>query len=222
MAACTEYIDTFDLGQLGERFIRYRMPPMSDEDTDAMGALILKGRDEVGIDRLRRAGMVNKFFKTAMIGGSPPSLDAADEIRLTALATLAARCRSPVVRDGFRGETIESVPAHEGPGRVLGQLANLLGGMTKIGVPEVDRWRVLSQVALDGMHPLRRKVLQALIEKESSMTTNSVAVACSLPTSTVRRQLEDLSAHGVILQVSQSPEVWSVSEWTSERWWATG
>jgi len=42
IAAVTEMIDDYDLGQLGERFIRYRLPPLGEHDTYMMGEVALE------------------------------------------------------------------------------------------------------------------------------------------------------------------------------------
>jgi NADP-dependent 3-hydroxy acid dehydrogenase YdfG len=57
--------------------------------------------------------------------------------------------------------------------------------MRVIGVPDDEVWRVVAQVALDGKHPLRRKVLSVLIDRGDVMSTASIAGRCALPQTSV-------------------------------------
>jgi len=161
---------------------------------------------------------VAEFFDALVIPEEPPALAESDRERLNVLAGLGAKCRSPVMRDRFKGDVIERVPAPEGPARLLGQLGQLAAGMRVIGVPEPEVWRLLAEVALDGMHPLRRKVLEVLIASDREISTGMVAARCSLPVTSVRRHLEALNAHGVLEKAHHEPEVWAVSEWTRGQW----
>ena len=142
-----------------------------------------------------------------------------EKARLSTLAELGAVCRSPVVRDRFKGDVIQRVPGPEGIGRVLGQLGQLLVAMRVIGVPERHVWPLLAQIALDGMHPLRRRVLEQAVANRGPMTTATFAARLDLPHTSVRRHLEDLGARGVLARVHfTDPEAWVASEWTRERW----
>jgi hypothetical protein len=219
LAGVTEMIDGYDLGQLGERMLRFRLPQLNEEEHDQMSAMVLDDNHKAQIFRKSRAQIVARFFADLDPPESPPELTVQDKERLSVLATLGTRCRSSVVRDRYKGDVIERVPAPEGLGRMLGQLDRLAGGLRVLGVPEDEVWRVIAQVALDGMHPLRRRVLEVLIERDDVMSTASIAGHCALPHTSVRRHLEDLRAHGVLDLVSEGPETWSVSAWTKERWW---
>jgi predicted ArsR family transcriptional regulator len=63
-------------------------------------------------------------------------------------------------------------------------------------------------------------VLEVLVESKSTMATKLVAGRCRLPETSVRRHLQDLHAHGVIDLLDYGPELWEVSQWTTERWWS--
>jgi predicted ArsR family transcriptional regulator len=47
------------------------------------------------------------------------------------------------------------------------------------------------------MHPMRKRVLDTLLDSDMELTTSTIAGRCSLPHSYVRRHLQDLTAHGV-------------------------
>jgi hypothetical protein len=220
IAAVTEMIDDYDLGQLGERFIRYRLVPPSPDDTFMVGVFVFENLHKQRAVRALRATVVANFFAGLSLPEEPPAPSQGDQDRLNVLAAIGSRCRSSVVRDRVKRDVIERVPTPEGIGRLLGQLGQLLAGMRVIGVPEHDVWRLLAQAALDGMHPLRRKVLDVVIAADREMTTATIAARCELPQTSVRRHLEDLTAHRVLEKVHHEPEIWAISEWTRAQWWA--
>jgi len=81
-------------------------------------------------------------------------------------------------------------------------------------------WQVPAKAALDGMHPGRRPILDYLIGSTTPHATETIAARCRLPSTSTRRHLQDLFAHGVIDLVGSDPERWLVSEWTRGMWWA--
>jgi predicted ArsR family transcriptional regulator len=81
-------------------------------------------------------------------------------------------------------------------------------------VPDVHVWPLLSQISLDGMHPLRRRVLEQAMDNEKPMSTASFAGRLDLPQTSVRRHLEDLAALGVLTKAHFNPEEWVASERT--------
>jgi hypothetical protein len=124
-----------------------------------------------------------------------------------------------VVRDRFKGDLIQRVPGAEGLGRILGQLGQLLAALRVVGVPDRGVWPLLAQVSLDGMHPLRRKVVELAVANKGQMTTVTYAARLGVPHTSIRRHLEDLGARGVLLRATHTgPEAWVVSDWTRARW----
>ncbi len=218
IAAVTEMIDRYDLGQLGERFIRYRLPAPSEADTYMAGELVFENLHRQPGTRAARSQIVADLFAGLSLPTEPLIPSSAEKERLNLLTGLGSRCRSPIIRDRFRGDVIDQVPIPEGIGRMLAQLGQLLAGMRVIGVPECEVWRLLAQVALDGMHPLRRRVINAALAADHPMTTATFAARCDIPQTSVRRHLEDLAALGVVAKVHhEPPETWAPSEWLSER-----
>jgi predicted ArsR family transcriptional regulator len=77
------------------------------------------------------------------------------------------------------------------------------------------------KVALDSMPALRRQVLELLVTQNTALTTSSAAVELDLPTTTARRVLEDLTAHGVAVRESGGQgkaDTWSATAWTRLQW----
>ena len=135
------------------------------------------------------------------------------------LAGLAARCRSSVVRDGYTRE-IEVVPGHERSPRLFAQLRQLDAGLLVIGAAPAETWRLLAKVALDGIHPGRRAVLDYLVDHPGEHATSAIAGHCRLTETPARRHLQDLHAHRVLDRSGCKPTLWSTSEWLRDNWWA--
>lgn len=221
LAACTEAKDSSanDMGPLGERFTQYRMPPSTPAD-DFLSCVVAdqnSGRQR----EIRAEGsrLVAEFFAGLPMPDRLPPLNEAEQTRLIVLATIGTRCRSSVVREGYSRE-IEMVPGHERSPRLFGQLRQLHAGLVVIGTPAAEVWRLLAKVALDGMHPGRRAVIDYLISAPGEHTTASIAGHCRLTVTPTRRHLQNLTAHGVLDLVIGGPERWTTSEWLRENWWA--
>jgi hypothetical protein len=121
------------------------------------------------------------------------------------------------VRDGYSRE-IELVPSPERSPRLFAQLRQLHGGLVAIGTPYDETWGLLTKVALDGIHPGRRAVLEFLVARPGPHTTPVIAGNCRLTLTPTRRHLQDLTAHGVLDLVPTNPERWEASTWLMERW----
>ena len=222
LGACTEAIDSsaVDLGLLGERFSHYRVPESTADDDFNACVVADENAGHQGEIRTERSRLVSDFFATLTIPDVLSPLSEDEQTRLVTLATLGARCRSSVVRDGYGSRDIELVPGHERSPRLYGQLRQLQAGLVVIDAPPHEVWRLLAKVALDGVHPGRRKVIDFLISARGEHTTASVAGHCRLTVTPTRRHLQDLTAHGVVDFVGDRPERWTASEWLSDQWWA--
>jgi hypothetical protein len=223
MGACTEAVDSpsVDLGLLGERFSYYRMPASTPADDFLACVTADEHAGRQREIRAERSQLVADFFAGVPTWDLLPPLNEEEQTRLVTLATIGARCRSSVVREGYSRE-IELVPGYERSPRLFGQLRQLHAGLVVIGTPVGEVWRLLAKVALDGVHPGRRKVIDYLISAPGEHTTASIAGHCRLTVTPTRRHLEDLTAHGVLDFAGDHPERWTTTGWLREQWWAVG
>lgn len=202
------------IASMGERFICYRLPGV-DPEQQALRAIENSGRYEELTRAL--AGAVAALFRQI----KPERQDRAsmdDIARFVALAALAARCRSAVVRDG-RTREVELVPEPEMPARLAKALISLDDGLAIIGTDPTERWRLVSKVALDSLPALRRRILFEAIGSPTALATTDFAVRVQHPTTTVRRALEDLAAHGILRRVKAGKaDVWQVTA-RARGWW---
>ena len=218
IAAVTPAVFLTDMGVMGERFLYFPLPRASDTDRQLAGYSVLANHGHQPDQRAARAQLVADFFATLELPSEPPPLTESDQDRLVLLADLGSRGRSPVVRDRYRGDAIELTPEAEHPTRLLGALAQLASGMRAVGTPEVDLWPLIAQVAIGGIHPIRKRIIDMSVAGSAHHTTATIAAHCGLPQTTVRRHLEDLVALGLLALVGWNPEQWMASDWLAERW----
>lgn len=203
------------IGAMGERFTLFRLPEV-DEDEQARRALSHAGKEKAM--RAELSAAVARLFEEQ--GFEPRELSDAERAVLVSLVTLVVRCRSAVERDSHSRE-IELVHDPEAPTRLTVCLDRLLAGLDVIGVDRAEAWSVVVKAALDSMPALRRQVLETLIAAEDKLSTTEIGEALQYPTTTARRALEDLAAHGVLKRYPQGEgkaDLWAPTDWTLKRW----
>jgi hypothetical protein len=229
LAGCTESIDDHHgvASEMGERWIMYRYP-----DTDGYQeskAAVNQTRPKEALVDIQEA--VRDFFTGIGLewglDGDPITerrqLTLGESRRVIAVATLAALCRSAVVRDNRTREVVR-VPQAERGTRLAAVFGNLYCGMETIGLEEGERWRVVRRVALDCMPQVRRRVMETLIRLDRKHGERGVSIArppalsmedmqagmkCSV--TNTRRIVEDLTLHGVLVR-DKARNVWGVSD----------
>lgn len=220
LGAVTNAYDTHSavIAAMGDRFLLYRSPVARDVSC-ARASHRLK---MLGCESARRAEVsaaIDALVSSIKVPDALHPLPDADIERLSDLCTLVATARSAVDRDG-RTREIELVHESEAPMRLAGQLGALWHGLIHIGIDGAEPWDIIRKVALDSMPPLRRRVLFTLFDK-GALTTRSAAEILEHPTLTIRRALEDLTAHNVVQRVfsvgGKSSDSWRLHDWA----WAT-
>jgi len=221
LGAVTQAIDSpnVNLGLLGERFAYFRMPASTADDEYLTCVVTDEQAGHQQRIRAERSAAVAAFFADLTLPSELPALHEPERDRLVTLATIGSRCRSPVERDPHSRE-IEIVPDHERATRLFGQLRQLHAGLVVIGTPPSISRPLLAKVALDGIHPGRRAVMNYLLTAGGAHSTSSIAGHCRFTESPTRRHLQDLHAHGVIDRLGTAPEQWAPSEWLRDQWWA--
>jgi hypothetical protein len=217
IAASTPVVDAHHavIGAMGERFVTYRLP-LADADQQGARALAHEGQERAMREQLAQA-------TSDVLENVSDEEDVAGEVgltdRLVKLASLVVRCRSSVERHAYSRE-IEFVPDAELPGRIALVLARIYHALRRLSVDPETSWHLIVKVGLDSMPAIRRATIEALL-RGNAATTQVVAGRMGLPSTTVRRALEDLAAHGVVNRTGQGrgrPDLWCVSEWALTRW----
>lgn len=214
VGGCTPTIDRHHavMGAMGERFTLYRLPDV-DSDIQARDALRHAGRERAMRKELAEA---SRLVVADLQTPRPRTKEETDALIM--LATLVVRARSAVERDNYSRE-IELVPGAEAPTRLVIVLARLLDGLDAIGCPRDQALRVVTKTGYDSIPALRLRVLRVLREHGQKDTTE-IAGHVLHPSTTTRRALEDLTAHGLVEMTRQGegkPHLWELTGFTSER-----
>lgn len=197
-AGCTGKIDQHHQisAELGERWVYYRF---DERDVFADTMMALSNGRNGWRDDLRAA--VNRFFDDLGLQfGTPQTRRAfsnAERVRLYELASLAARCRSGVVRDNYSKEIVDARES-ELAIRLSTVLAQLLVGLDFIGVQDRTAWRLLAKIAMDSMPRLRKLTVETVARSAPTVEDLRKQLGCSL--SVAKRVVEDLEVHEVVLR----------------------
>jgi hypothetical protein len=223
--AATEVIDAHHsvISSMGDRFLLSRLKPVSGKKqfTCALkhtGASITDMRKEL-------AAAVTHLFANRRPEAAQINAEEAEAIGK--VIAKAVRLRGAVARD-YRSREIEAIYGAEGTARIGLALERLLAGLDTLGMDRKAALKVVEEVALDSVPPLRRRAYECVCAwsaKHSPLDTSNVAVELGLPTITTRRILEELAAHGLIIRRSLGKgkaDVWDAAPWEAEEAAADG
>lgn len=196
VAGCTPAIDSAHavVSTMGERFAYYRLEV---EDRYALAEAALAHAHTSGEMRRELSDAVRGLFAAIDVHAPPRQLTPDERRRLIHLGDLATLLRSAVDRDP-RNREIDLVPDPEAPTRFAAMLSRLVHGLRLIGAAEDETWRIAQRVALDSAPKLRVRTFRALLAEPGAVATRAVADAVKHPTTTTRRALEELYAHGLV------------------------
>lgn len=218
-AACTQAIDHHHhiSHEMGERWVFFRYP-QSDGWGESRAALMVK---DVQAMRQELREAVAMFFEGMLMDWQNASgivkrtLEQWEIIRLVALATVSARCRSGIVRNRYNKD-IEDSPQAESPARLATVLGQLYLGMEATGLENKESWRVLKKIAMDSMPQSRRRVLDVLLRTNGhayvDSTLEEINQSVKVSTPVLRRVLEDMEMHDIIIK-TQGKRLWRLSGW---------
>jgi hypothetical protein len=198
--AATPVIDSYYsvIGAMGDRFLLTRLAPTSEGQFSCalrhVGAATGQMRQEL-------AEAVTALFADRRTKPQPISDD--EIARIDRVISLVVRLRGAVERDRHSRE-MEAVYGAEGTARIGLALERLLAGLDTLGVERGTALAVVESVARHSVPPLRLAAYDHLW-KARDLTgefdwrkTAQVAQAMRLPTNTVRRVLEDLTAYDLV------------------------
>jgi hypothetical protein len=196
---------------LGERFLFYRLPKIDKDGALKQARKASATRGKESEMRLEQSTAVRNFFENIKFDVEIPALPDADRDWLAELVTLSTRCRSYVARNSYSRE-IEDPGDSEGPGRMMRALTQLWSGLELMGLGGGRRRELVQKVALDSMPPARRIVFDYL----ASIGLVGATIANIVKTShyskqSIRRALEDLECHEVVVRTGSKPELWSIA-----------
>jgi hypothetical protein len=208
------------IGAMGERFVFYRLPELDDDDEQKQTRRAQDRKREEKRMREELSTAVAEFFADLELPEEPPPLSDEEHQRLSALAMLAAHCRSAVERDGYQ-RTIELILPSEVSTRLALGLEALFSGMLAVGVERGKAWEIVVKVGLDSMPALRRALFEVLVSVSQKLDKDDIAQRIGYPPTTTRRGLEDLAAHRVVDRDPGNGSVgdrWELSAWARQKY----
>jgi predicted ArsR family transcriptional regulator len=202
------------ISALGERFVYLRMPEAGRLDRGRLAVGRMRAKD------MRRdlAAAVGGLLSHVALPTDPPGLSDAERDRLVHLADLTAVCRTAVDR-GYTDREIVGVPPPEECTRLGIVFRQLLAAFPSVGIGPDRGWDLLTRLAIDSIPPVRRRVLGVLSAAPGELKTSDVARALELPTTSVRRALEELHCHRVVdLHEEKRGDNNAVHRWRASTW----
>jgi hypothetical protein len=198
---CTRVYDSYYgvIGELGDRFLLCRMEPHEDQFLHA-----LKHANRATQMRARLVEAVTNLFAAPL----PPPRDINErEITwLNEILQVAVRLRGAVKRD-YRTRELEDIYGAEGTARFGKALERVLSGLDCLGVKRSKARTVVRTIAFDSVPPNRLSIYRYLKKglKRRLADTTDIATAVQIPTTTVRRVLEELVIYGLAERHPQGP-----------------
>lgn len=187
---------------MGERFVFYNL---IQPDREEAAQKTMENQEE-GKMAEHRQHLAEEFreYTIEVLNGlteNLPKIDTETRQDVIALAELSTRARSDVERN-WRSPQQEVTEVHppEMPTRFAGQLQTMIQALKIINHHETGKFELLesdkeliNKLALDSVTKMRRIVMQEL-SKYEVIETSGLATKLGLPTNSVRRYLEDLTA----------------------------
>jgi hypothetical protein len=220
VAGCTPTIDRHHavMGAMGERFCLYRLEV---DNPQAQARRRLGNRRHEVEMRAELAAAVASVL--GPVADMKPADLTDDEVEtVVSWSRFAVWARTGVERDGYTHE-VELMPSIEAPARLAGVLGAMHAGLSAIGVPPDDLWRIVTKLAWDSIPDLRRRLLGQLRLAHNELYTSDLVALTGIPRTTAERTLEDLALLGLLDRSKRgdhatAPWVWSVSADAAEAW----
>lgn len=208
LGGVTEIIDQHqqDMAAGGERFLYYRFPPLTQNQTQQRLRFQYAGQPPQ-----YRAMLANAFQEHLVPGRlRPQPLPKEMATAIIGLAQLAATASSPVERDPRTRELLDFGNPTRGD-RLLKELLGLRWGLCYIGLTERRAWEVVAAVAISCIPRLRGRIVDYLANSGQAKTS-SIAHSLERPLVSVRRALEDMECFKVVHREDGGPGL-------DYRWW---
>lgn len=201
----TPAIDGEDLSLLGERFMKFRMYPISmDIERRMVEVAISRDRspekDEETLDIF--ASYVDNFYHSLSNADSPTTifLNDKEEELIFQLGLLGSYLRSTIPRDRWHREIVRHEYYREYATRISSQIKEVLTGLCVVRgsqAPSEEDWRIVHKLVLDSGDFLNVQILR-YIARHHSVSAGDIAEEIRYPYETIKEYLENLYMMGVV------------------------
>jgi hypothetical protein len=183
---------------LGERFVRYRLPDIANQDE--MLGRVHGNTGHVAERRTIMKEAANRFLNMSV--AVPDFLETSTlAAKLKSLAIWTGKLRTVVERD-FRDRILYE-PKAEGPGRVYRSLHQMMMGTAAVDssteVREED-YRIAVDIARSTIPQRVDKVVEYFAKRGEAVQARDIATDTGLTMSTVRFVLEDMAQIKIVIQ----------------------
>lgn len=200
VAACTPVIDAHyaAIAQLGTRFVYIRT---AIDDPNAIAVKAMKDGAASKQARAKAAQVVVDFVaQFTPVALNTIALSDEHETELARWATYLATARTPVIRDPYGREIVET-PVVEGPARAVKQLHQFAAARARLdgrtAIEDVDI-ALARRIAWDSVPLVRARVITSVLKRRATLITEVADDVQRLGTTMIRRCLEDLYALGLL------------------------
>jgi hypothetical protein len=202
------------IGAMGDRALLSRFAP-------AERGQFARSLKHVGAATMQMRKELSEAVAGLFAGRKSEARPISDEeiMQIDRTITLTVRLRGAVARDS-RTRELEAVLGAEGTARIGLALERLLAGLDVLEVERKTALEVVEAVAMDSVPPTRRAAYDYLHDNHpAEPSTTQVADALELPTTTVRRVLEELAVYRLIRRKPQGQgkaDLWVWRDWETE------
>ncbi|KKR66845.1 MAG: hypothetical protein UU08_C0032G0007, partial [Candidatus Uhrbacteria bacterium GW2011_GWE2_40_58] len=195
IAGVTTVIDRFQTIHqvLGERFIQYHLV-----HDDAL-TLARRSMSNTGDEAQMREEIQDAFadyIAGVKVPDTNPDVSGTVKEKIVHLATLCARARSGIFREGYSRE-IEFVPDPELPTRFTKELAKIASALNLIDVSmQEENYQLVFKIGLDSIPQMRRAIVKKM-RLDEEYEASKISAMVGYPLTPTRRALEELEALGL-------------------------
>jgi len=193
------------LAGLGERFLVYQMPRLSEDEVQKRTLVAAtSGSENMSVCKHE---LTVAAFNVLQIQQKPVIVPPDVVRKLTRVARLAARGRTPITRDRYHQFAVRRAFTPEVPTRIVKQLVTLAKGICMARqMKKVDDYvlELVCEVAMGCIPPKRRKTLEMLKKWEGQPvkpTSKMLASLLRLSDMQVRRRMHDLATLELVDEV---------------------
>lgn len=198
--------------ELGERFITYRLPPVTDCEIYRRGMKIIERKSYTEVEqKLKKAAheVLDLETRPAVLGTQMGRM-------ILNMAQFVAIARCEISRDRFTKEP--EIPQPEVPTRLVKQLTDLAIGIAMAREKDevtIEEVRLVQQVAIDSLTQKRIVLLKTIMHAYPDYTTvKKVAEIMNFPEGTIRTHIEDLKLLGLVeMKIVYSPKMTEIHQY---------
>ena len=210
MAGTTFAILGHSEASMGERFLKFVMKEVEDEDVlDRILTKALNAQKNSKKSEMKMQYAVSCFLRQEVDPNYLPEWSEDMASRLRAITKLISHMRSEVARDERTGD-VKHDSKKEMPTRLMKQLGKLgrvlawMDGKTKI---DEETWQRVRRVAIDSIYGFHFDIVSSMVELGGKATKSEISSMTGIPSSTIHRRFQDLEYMRVMRKTEETRQL---------------